>query len=111
VKDPEELHYQPLEPFNPQLLFLLSFPKGICCCRCLNPLTNANVLPHATTSKNKSKKVGTFFATTQPTTNSPQATIHPPQTHHQKTTSKTQNPWKFATSTTPTFKSENPASR
>jgi hypothetical protein len=44
-------------------------------------------------------KVGAFFTTTQGTTNSPQSTINPPQIHHQKTTQKTHNPRKIATST------------
>jgi len=49
--------------------------------------------------RQQSKTVAHFFTTTQATTNSPQSTIHSPQTRHQKTTHKTRNPKKIATST------------
>jgi hypothetical protein len=111
VKDPEELHLPNRSNFQPIVAFLVVIPEG----NLLLPLSESPDQRQRTASRDniqkKPKAVAHSSPTTQATTNSPQATIHPPQTHHQKTTSKTQNPWKFATSTTPTFKSENPASR
>jgi hypothetical protein len=55
-----------------------------------DPLTGRQRTASRDNIEKKTESRGTFFATTQATTNSPQSTIHPPQTHHQK--NHTQNP-------------------
>jgi hypothetical protein len=79
--------------------FLVVIPEGNLLLPLSDPLTRraTNCLTRQHPKKTESR--GTFFTTTQATTNAPQSTIHSPRTHHKKTTRKTQKPWKFATST------------